>query len=274
MSFCSRVGAGRRQRRSKSRRVWRSAPRREGEASATKAGTSHSGQTSDPSDFSTTEKARDEARSTPSERRARWRRARKSSDAARDSQKEKPGRRFESGASSASGGRTRAARRPDSPSAASMRRGTSGAQETSAGQKSAAENCPASDAGEKLAAANADGACPWPSSAATVCMGRGGWFSPRYSRAASSQTRLRTSSRKCPGQRASAAITADCSARSSGASSGMTSEKASGRSHRSSSASAQGRMASRRRASGRTCAGVRGAAERTQSRDMARLLFV
>ena len=107
MSFCSRVGAGRRQRRSKSRRVWRSAPRREGEASATKAGMSHSGQTSDPSDFSTTEKARDEARSTPSERRARRRRARKSSDAARDSQKEKPDRRFESGASSASGDRTR-----------------------------------------------------------------------------------------------------------------------------------------------------------------------
>ena len=54
------------------------------------------------------------------------------------------------------------------------RRGTSGAQETSAGQKSAAENCPASDAGEKLAAANADGACPWASSAATVCMGKSG----------------------------------------------------------------------------------------------------
>ena len=174
MSFCSPVGAGRRQRRSKSRRVWQSAPRREGEASATKAETSNSGQTSDPSDFSTTEKARDEARSTPSERRARRRRARKLSDAARDSKKEKPGRRFDSGASSASGGRTRAARRPDSPSAASMRRGTSGAQETSAGQKSAAENCPASDAGEKLAAANADGACPWASSAATVCMGKSG----------------------------------------------------------------------------------------------------
>ena len=38
MSFCSPVGAGRRQRRSKSRRVWQSAPRREGEASATKRG--------------------------------------------------------------------------------------------------------------------------------------------------------------------------------------------------------------------------------------------
>ncbi|MFR8176908.1 MAG: hypothetical protein ACLVB5_07425 [Christensenellales bacterium] len=129
------------------------------------------------------EKARDEAEARPSERRARRRRARKSSDAARDSQKEKPGRRFESGASSASGDRTRAARRPDSPSACQhAARNIRRAGDVGGAEESAAENCPARDAGEKLAAANADGACPWASSAATVCMGRSGWFSPRCSR--------------------------------------------------------------------------------------------
>ena len=152
-----------------------------------------------------------------------------------------------------------------------MRGRTSGAQETSAGQKSTEENCPARDAGEKLAAAKET--CVWPRSsrAETVCTGEIGWLSPRYSRDASSQTRLRTSSRKRPA-RASAAITALCSARRSGSSSGMTAAKASGRSHSASSASAEARMASMRRDSTWTSANVRGEAVRTQSRDMARLL--